>query len=286
MEYFLFPEFNKKLNDVSFQVLESCDFHGDKHWNFSNEYANYSKLFYFYEGSGYIIYNGEKIEMISGNVYFLPAGISYGFLCLSSMKKVYHFVQALMIDGTDLFEQVHEVIQMPYSVEKIKEMIALMEEGSIASAYAYNVQMYVTMAQVIKITQEKGYELTIPEYPNHILKMLRYIDYNLSAQLRVADCAKYMNVTPTTLTKQFQKHIGKTPKSFISAALLRKSKQLLLEGYKVKEVSEELSFCDPYHFSRFFTQYVSFSPREFQKRNNGNLRYRYWDEHSTRKQSF
>ena len=42
--------------------------------------------------------------------------------------------------------------------------------------------------------------------------------------------------------------------------------QLRLTDRTIKEISEQLGFCDPFYFSRMFTQRFGTSPKEYRRR--------------------
>jgi AraC-like DNA-binding protein len=74
--------------------------------------------------------------------------------------------------------------------------------------------------------------------------------------------AKKCNVSLSTLERYFRETMGKSPKAWLTENRQHNAKELLSEGFSVKETSSELGYKHNNQFSREFRNYWGFSPTE------------------------
>lgn len=80
---------------------------------------------------------------------------------------------------------------------------------------------------------------------------------------KVKDYANALNITEKQLNEITHQRSGETASSLIYKQLILEAKRLLNTGNSAKEVSYELNFMDPGHFSKFFKSQTGLSPTEF-----------------------
>ena len=99
-------------------------------------------------------------------------------------------------------------------------------------------------------------------------------DYFQSASLEtdgspsVAYCAQHLNLSANYFGDLIKKETGKTAQDYIHMKLLDLAKEKIFSTNKsLSEISFELGFKYPQHFSRFFKQHVGMSPNEYRLMN-------------------
>ncbi len=83
---------------------------------------------------------------------------------------------------------------------------------------------------------------------------------------KVKDYADLLFKSPKTLSNLFHMYGGKTPLAVIHERILLEAKRLLLYSDKtMEEITLDLGYSDPGHFSKLFKKHEGLSPRLFKK---------------------
>ncbi|NLO72806.1 MAG: helix-turn-helix transcriptional regulator [candidate division WS1 bacterium] len=86
---------------------------------------------------------------------------------------------------------------------------------------------------------------------------------HLSAPLSLAELARRLNVSPSTLSHRFREQTGLSPGLAQRQTRIAAARQLLANGGSVAETSQQLGFANQFHFSRLFRQVEGLPPAEF-----------------------
>ena len=90
------------------------------------------------------------------------------------------------------------------------------------------------------------------------------IEDKLGANLRVEELAKAHGTSLHAFSMAFTRDTGMSPKAYVKRRLNQEAIQLLTNTErKVKEVADQLKFCDEYHFSRFFSKTNGVPPSQY-----------------------
>lgn len=84
--------------------------------------------------------------------------------------------------------------------------------------------------------------------------------------LKVADFARIMNISPNHLNKSVKTITAKSASKIIDAIKLIEIKYLLYQsGLSISEISYEMGYLDPSYFTRFFKKREKISPTKFRE---------------------
>jgi AraC family 4-hydroxyphenylacetate 3-monooxygenase operon regulatory protein len=92
------------------------------------------------------------------------------------------------------------------------------------------------------------------------------VDIHFKTKRQVSDYADLLNKSPKTLANLFSQYNQKTPHQIIHERVALEARRLLLFSEKsTKQISFDLGFEEPTHFSKFFKKLTGFSPTEYRK---------------------
>src|SRR5690606_8956733 len=96
------------------------------------------------------------------------------------------------------------------------------------------------------------------------------LDRGYAAEIRLSDVAADCGISESHLRSLFQRHLGQSPKSYLS--ILRNEhakKQLLYTAYTMKEIAENCGFADEFHFSKSFKKMNGLPPKAWREMMTG-----------------
>ena len=95
----------------------------------------------------------------------------------------------------------------------------------------------------------------------------KFIDLNFDRELNLDLLSDVRFTSKFHLLRLFKKYYGLTPKQYLIAKRVEKSKEYLKSGMSVTEACFAVGFESPSSFSTLFKSRAGLSPAEFQKRN-------------------
>ncbi|MBQ2967280.1 MAG: helix-turn-helix transcriptional regulator [Clostridia bacterium] len=255
------PNLCKYVNRIRLTVLHCGYATVGKEWTGTVRNPVYSRLYYAKDGEAIIGTDKQKIHLMPGNWYLLPAGVTFDFDCEKSFSHIFFHIKLFDYDEVDLLRNVTQPIWLEMEVdESICRNI-----GSNKINDWLKVRQSVD-AVLLKMLDAHGILVESEDYSPCIFKALQYIKQNLSMQLTISNIAEGIFVSKSTLTKRFQKELSMSVNQYIHDTVMFQAVQLLRStDMTVLAVSEKFGFSDQFYFSRCFKAKFGMSPREFRK---------------------
>ena len=116
---------------LNLNILETAMFYGDTSWNFPNTRSPFNRIYFMMDGEAYLENEEERVELLPGNVYLVPAECRYSYVCPSTMQKFYiHFTMELL-PGVDLFSHLGKVWGLPYEWDFLEDILGAVQKESV-----------------------------------------------------------------------------------------------------------------------------------------------------------
>lgn len=97
-------------------------------------------------------------------------------------------------------------------------------------------------------------------------KAKAYILQHLNENLKAAEVAEWIHITPNYFSQIFKQETGKTFNEYVNELKVDKAKELLaLSNDKVFEIAEKIGYCDYKHFVSTFKKMTGLTPSSYRE---------------------
>ena len=235
----------------------------DVKWDRHHREIQYHRLYMLTEGKATVRMHSGLLDLVPGNVYFIPAFSILESSIDGKMNKYYiHF-------GTDspIFDM-YRFICEHYSVPATDITDALFK--TVVDNYATNswsshlkVQgaMSMLLADFLDGIDAERSEISRFE------PVLRFINENYTRDIHLDELSEIMNISTMYFSNSFKATFNISPKQYVLNKRLTESQRLLLEtAMSVKEIAYAVGFENENYFSEFFSTKVGISALKFRNR--------------------
>ena len=100
-----------------------------------------------------------------------------------------------------------------------------------------------------------------------MLRAMELMEANMAnAEYSVENFSQDMNVSRANLYRKMIAITGKSPIEYMRIIRLKRSKQLLMNGYRINETAYDVGFNNPKYFRKYFKEEFGITPAEFLKK--------------------
>lgn len=259
------PIFTKEIDRLRLDISEVCYAKLDKGWKFKESNPLFTRIYGITEGEGVIYAGGKEIPMVKGNIYILPTKIDMRYRCSTYLEKIYFHVNLLRYNNSDMFSTMLSPAVLPNRTEEIEQAVYLFNRNDMYSVMRLKAWLWETVSMGFEIS---GTEFTpIPKYSPLVEQAVDYINHHLRSGLSVKEIATGLYISESRLQKAFRDEMKIPLGKYISDRLFFVAEQRLrTTDLAIKDISTELGYCDPFYFTRCFSQRYGISPSEYRKR--------------------
>lgn len=154
--------------------------------------------------------------------------------------------------------------------QRIKEELDNEADALSCDIIAWNIELLLKYCQrfyhrQFDLQQHRNHNLLI-EF-EHLLNTYFFSDKPHRLGLpTVAYCAEQMHLSPNYFGDLIKRETGTSPQEFIQASIINIAKSLIFDPHKtIAEISEELGFQYPQHFTAMFKRRTGMTPMEYRK---------------------
>lgn len=193
------------------------------------------------------------------------------------MRYRFIHLQVLVLDAIDFLA----TLQLPAKIDAqtgaklnpyFKELLKKNEKDApepvnpwadMVARQAVAFQIVHFLIEVSKPTHQAGH---VMQATQQLTPVLREIKHQLHEDIDILWLCKCAQMSRTSLYEVFSKQLGVSPMEYVKRVRLQKAYHLLsFSEQSITEVSEQVGFANPYHFSREFKRSFGHSPKHFQQ---------------------
>ena len=251
---------NLDISEISHGLLDS-------EWNMENLCANFTRVYFPISGEAFLTVREEKIPLVPGNIYIVPSGLNFSGFCPHKMDKLYVHLTLTRPDGSDIFAGIKNCLILHESGPLIRQAVSLYDANDFGSVLKFKLLLYEILERALEHCPAHALKLQV--YSELTKAALNYIDTHLHASLTIDDIASALFVSKLVLQKKFKADLEKPIGKYLDDCLLLHAERALLDPTRsIKDISEQLGFCDQFYFSRKFSAAYGISPRRFRQLHN------------------
>ncbi len=262
----------------------------DTSWNYPNITSPFSRIYLVKSGSGILMLNNQKIELLPGSLYLIPGYVTCSYSCDNFLEKYYlHFTNAF-INGLniydispvaisaiaekrdyDLFDRLLAInpslglrVTDPEIYQK-KNWVNKNPGYNSLSAYLESTGIIYSLFSRFFSHGEKNQEMIKYAFGN-FKEVLMHIEQNISRDISIRELADLACLSNDHFTRLFKKIIGITPVKYLNLKRIEKAQLLLLTtNLSIKEIVEKTGFNSISFFNRTFKKTSGSTPYIYRK---------------------
>lgn len=250
-------------NTLKLEFLSGSHTYVDTHWVCREKGFPFTRLYYIYDGSGILSCNGETITMTAGNMYLLPANLPISYHCPERMEILFLHITLSTPDSFDMLSLIPQICQLPCS----ESFLAQLKDFRNFEDYGQLMQFKTFINQAVTdCLLAQNIPCPVKAYSQEVLQAISYIQNNLTLQLSGEQIARAIFVSPSRLHKRFKAETGLSLGAYQDKLIFHQATLLLADRQlSLKEISQQLGFCDQYYFSRRFKAQMGTTPSYYRK---------------------
>ncbi len=212
--------------------------------------------------NGKLVYtiNDQKLVLKKNDIMFLTPGTLRARQAQEDYVRYVSFNFSLLPDVSLPLETV-----MPGAAsEAIKKILSLVTQEYI-STYFHSKEKYTNLLNCILF--ELCDKFTVKSNNDHVQKILKYIESNITKKLTLESVSREIGLTKEYIAYIFKKEIGCTVTEYINERKMLLAKELMAyENMSLLELSSHLGYENYTYFSRLFRRHFKISPRELRSK--------------------
>lgn len=117
---------------------------------------------------------------------------------------------------------------------------------------------------VVTKTMRQSYVIDGVDVPYHVKEILDFLHENVYGRITVADVARYVGKSESTVKQQFALHQKSGIMKYYNGLKIKEARRLIREGkFNMTQIADMLHFDNPQYFSKCFKSHTNMTPREY-----------------------
>lgn len=236
---------------------------------FRDAYCRFQMIILALEGEVIYKIQNQRFRLHGNNVLLIPPGCEFYF---ETGRKPFYRKLSLFLLGVNLpgiMETLNlsqpEMIAVPDTEQIVQTLLKLDE----LIAAQHDKDMPEMAGMVMKLLYKLSEYKTRADDDLMLLRIIKSrLDANFERQMNIADIAKELRISTRTLNRIFNDKFQITPREYRLQCRINKARELLTySNLSIKEISQQLGYCNQFYFSNEFKRITGQSPRELRMTN-------------------
>lgn len=282
LDYLTEDHLSKELNAYQLHAISFGTFRTGRPHGIQNTSLPCHRIIYLTKGPIQYTIHGTTVHLVPGDVLYTPPNILYSaageneetgseFLYLYFTVQPHYKEQDFMkmmesAGNASVFHALHSHVEFYFHT-------ILEEYENQRPGYYQKIHSYLTL-MIMEVIRNKQFcrpSFSGPKNGSHASLLLNkatsYIAANLSEPIRLSTLGHVCGVSENYLYKLFKSSLGISPQKYIMNCKMKYAIQLLQEqNMTITQISRELGFSNPNHFSNAFLQTTGMRPSQVRKR--------------------
>lgn len=226
-------------------------------------------------GRGIFDFDGERQELLAGQMAFLPSGSAYAVRCEDARPFVHYTVNFRLsgfeaAEGTAAWQILSGERRFVCNDGEDGRFEACMERLLSlwqAKRNGYRVMAKAAVYELMGLyLASAGRALRDGEGYGKLRAAKRLLDEDFCHDHDVPELASLCGLSQTHFRRLWQRVFGMAPTAYLRSRRIARARDLLLSGlYSVSEAAREVGYDDANYFARVFRQETGTSPSEFMR---------------------
>lgn len=233
-------------------------------WQYKGMCSPFSRLYYILGGEGRIRLPSGLLRLHPGQVYLIPAELTFDYACDTHMRQLYFHINTLPLSGRELFSGYSRCLSHPAAPGEADALVALYLSHTLLDGLRLRNHVHTAMAHFLELAGLAGEPLDADSpFAAGVYAAVRR---SLSARLTVGDVARMLSMSESALVKRFRLETGMTLGRYIDGLLMQEARRRLIAGDgSIGQIAEALDFCDQFYFCRYFKQRQGETPSQYRR---------------------
>lgn len=216
-------------------------------------------------GRRQVVFDNEVLDLLPGQAYWFPGNTPLERRWKEQFKVIYFKLQCEWLPGLDPFlDWPGRRPKLIGSCDLDSWRAWLKPDFEPSTNQLLHLHAWVLESIAKVIPDLNG--LLVAHLKTHAKfnSVFTLIEEKLGGDLRIEELARAYGTSLHAFSMSFARNTGLAPKAYLKRRLNKEAILLVLNtNLKIKEIAEQLKFCDEYHFIRFFNQMNGQPPGQY-----------------------
>lgn len=231
-------------------------------------------LAYCTKGEGIVLLAGEQVPVSGDQFFMVPGGQTFKYYSVLNTKSrflVARFNGKITQRMNQEFSVVRNLVPSVNNMVANREMLFDEIFNNLSKGFHNQNIEYINYCfghlLATFIYANRTSDDLADESSPAVRRAIQFLEKNLHKKLSLQQIADEAGYSPTYFTTLFRKETNYSPLSYFTHLKILKACEFLdYTRMKVKEISFQLSYSDPYYFTRDFKKKMGMSPRQYRNR--------------------